>query len=117
MLVICMSISFVPVFAKDNMDSALLSVKTKVSIPEELSEFTGSVNKNKNRTEYMFMWQNKEKNKEISVTCNTEGVIRNYSYYSEDMYLKSPKKLPSINKTEAIRIAEDFIRKVLPESL
>ncbi len=116
-LAFVMCIGFIPVMAKDNMESILLNVKGKIEIPAELTEFSSSVNTYREKTTYNFSWYNKERSKEINVSCSDKGIIGSYSYYSDDMYVRGKKTLPAVTKEEAGNIASQFLHKILPEAV
>ncbi len=132
MLSACMVFSSLtaPVFANDtdimlisseeneeayNMERALLSVKRKIPVPEDLTEFSyklGYSGGNYSKSKYWnFTWRDKEYNKSVKVRCDEEGNILSYSIYnSEDRTSK-----PTYLKEELVKNATDFIKKVAPE--
>jgi len=99
----------------DDMQSALIAVKSKIQIPEELTEFTyrlsysgGNYSKNKY---WNFEWRDKEYKRNITVKCNEKGNILSYSTYDSEKSNSEPTYL----KEELIDNAKSFIHKVLPE--
>ncbi len=96
----------------NDLQSVLIAVKTKITVPDELSVFESNVSSYGGRTYYNFDWHTPDYEKSLSVTAEGEGNITNYSNYSERV---SEKKLTGISKSEVIAYADSFIEKALPE--
>lgn len=103
-------------FADENvsndLQSVLIAVKTKITVPEELGEFESNVSTYGDRTSYNFDWHTPDYEKSMSVTADADGNITNYSNYSEKV---SEKRLSGISKNEIIAYADAFIEKAFPE--
>ncbi len=119
-IVFCMLLSAVTVFADSTsskaMEEVLLSVKERVDIPAELTEFTPRTFEAVDRglVGYTFMWSDKKGNAHIEVSCDEKGRINRYYFY--DNALKSEKKLTSLSKEEITGFAEEFLKKTVPEA-
>ncbi len=98
--------------ASNNLQSVLVKVKTKISVPEELSKFESNVSSYGGNVFYNFDWHTPDYEKSLSVTAGGEGNITNYGNYTEKV---SEKKLSGISKSEIIAYADSFIEKALPE--
>jgi len=98
--------------ASNNLQSVLVKVKTKISVPEELSKFESNVSSYGGNVFYNFDWHTPDYEKSLSVTADGEGNITNYGNYTEKV---SEKKLSGISKSEIIAYADSFIEKALPE--
>ncbi|MGN0656792.1 MAG: YcdB/YcdC domain-containing protein [Ruminiclostridium sp.] len=70
------------------MTKALTYVKQRISIPEELTEFTHSTRLVNNKTQYQFMWKtaNDYEGSPANLTITITGkVITSYEYYNSEM--------------------------------
>ena len=96
-----------------DMQRVLLVVKSKVNVPNELSEFSGHVTTGKDSKTYTFDWSDKEYNKSMSVSCDGDGRITSYYNYTAEI---SDKKLSQVSKREIIDFAHSFLKQTLPEA-
>ena len=115
-LTILMLLSSFTALAQDNMAVSLASVKSKIEVPERLSEFDSSVSTRNDKTIYRFNWYNSDRSESLSVTATETGIITNYSYYSNDMYNRADKQLSSFTRNDAQLMAENFLKKTIPEA-
>lgn len=69
-----------PVFAADSsgLEEAILSVKSRIEIPEELTEFDSNIRTADGGDYYDLVWNDKDYNYHISVTINDKGDICEY---------------------------------------
>ena len=111
-------LSVVPVFADGEisraMEEVLVSVKSKVDIPSEFTEFSPHSYQEGDKTCYTFSWSKKEAGAYIDVYCDSEGRISRYNFF--DNSLSSKKKITSLTKDYIIEFAEDFVKKSVPEA-
>lgn len=118
LLAIVMVVSCFTVFADDSaskaMESALIMVKNKITIPTELSEFSPYSYEENEKTIYNFSWQKEDGGAYIEISCDESGRI--LSYYSYDNTLRSEKKLTVLSKEDILKFADDFMRNALPEA-
>ena len=115
-LTILMLLSSFTALAQDNIAVSLASVKSKIEVPANLSEFDSSVSTRKEKTIYRFNWYNLDRSESLSVTATETGIITNYSYYSNDMYNRADKQLSSFTRNDAQLMAENFLKKTIPEA-
>lgn len=95
------------------MTKELTYVKERISVPEELSEFTHSTGKRYNSTSYNFNWNNKEDNKGIRVTISGK-VITSYESYD---YTKGYDWSPHFSKVDEKKLlekAKGYIKQLNP---
>lgn len=97
-----------------NVEKALITVKSKIKVPEELTEFSNHVSERNENTYYYFDWNDKEYSQSMSVSCDSEGRITSYNHYKD---VDSDKKISDFSKSEIIRFASEFILKTLPETV
>lgn len=97
----------------EKMQLALLAVKEKISVPEELSEFSSNVTTEKEKRYYSFEWADKKGGKSIYLQCDDKGRIISYGDYAHDY---SDKKISSVSKKEIIAFAESFLRQTAKEA-
>lgn len=106
-----------PVFAASEdaakMREVLLLVKEKISVPEELTEFSGNVSEYRGQVSYYFDWTSADYEKSISVTADDLGRIISYHNNSFKM---SDKRISSVGKADLISFAEEFLKKTVPEA-
>jgi len=120
LLVFCLLFSSVCALAdsqmSDGFETALISVKQKVNVPEHLTEFStySHENSNEGETNYVFVWETEKGDESIEVSTDEKGRINRY--YSYDGNTKSQKKLTSLSKADIISVAEDFLKKIIPET-
>ena len=104
----------VPALAEDSaMENALISVKSRVDIPQELSRFQSSTYSYEDGTHYNFEWIDPETNARISVSADEEGRVSFYHYFSPDIpvsgtYVYKPR-------ADYFEAAEAFLKKAAPE--
>ena len=113
---VMLSLSMPVMAAKEDaskMQEVLLLVKEKISIPEELTEFSGNISEYAGKISYYFDWTSTDYEKSISVSCDDAGRI--ISYYDSSLKV-SDKKISAISKAEIIAFAEEFLRKTAPEA-
>ncbi len=117
MLALVMLLVSLPVFgaADDSakMQEVLLLVKEKITVPEELSEFSGNVSDYNGKVSYYFSWTSPDYEKSMSVSCDDQGRITSYH---QNTFKMSDKKLSGISKQELIAFAEEFLKMTVPEA-
>ncbi len=108
---------FTSAFADNNADElqkVLVSVKPRVGVTDEYTEFTSRTFATDSSSSYMFNWRTEDGDKNISVTAYEDGVITSYnSYESSDRY--DGPKMASMSKEDAKAIAEEFEDKINPD--
>lgn len=110
-------VSCLPVFAAnaDKMEKALVSVKERITVPEEYSKFDSNINHDGDMESYSFTWQTESGDKNINVTAAEDGMITYYSTYDgTDTYSQKPQ-MSGMTTAEATAIAEDFVKTVNPD--
>lgn len=112
---IAIAMSFTTAFAAnaDNMQEVLVSVKQRVEVPEELSEFESSATHSDYTTQYHFEWRTEDYEKSMYVSCYSDGTITNYGSY--DGYRETEPHMSKMSADEAKGIAEDFVKKINPD--
>lgn len=102
--------------ARENMQKILESVKQKVEIPSECSEFSSRTEEQYGEKVYNFTWNEKDGNKSVNITCTADGVITNYSingFKSDDK--NNTPNLPKISESDAKKTAENFLKQINPD--
>lgn len=115
-LTLLMLLSSFSVLAQENMQTSLASVKGKIEVPESLSEFDSSISTRNEKTHYRFNWYNTDGSENLTVTATETGVITNYGYYNDSLYTRDNKQLSSFTKNDAQLMADDFLKKNVPEA-
>lgn len=118
LLAVVMILSGVSVFADNvmskDMEAALVSVKSRVDIPEEFSEFSPYAYQEGDDAYYTFEWSKEDGGAYIEVSCDSEGRINRYYFY--DNSLKSEKKITSLSKDDIVKFADNFLKKAVSEA-
>ena len=102
--------------ARENMQKILESVKQRVEIPSECSEFSSRTEEQYGEKIYNFTWNEKDGNKSVNITCTADGVITNYSilgFKSDDK--NNTPNLPKISESDAKKTAENFLKQINPD--
>lgn len=102
--------------ARENMQKILESVKQRVEIPSECSEFSSRTEEQYGEKVYNFTWNEKDGNKSVNITCTADGVIINYSingFKSDDK--NNTPNLPKISESYAKKTAENFLKQINPD--
>ena len=117
LLCVVLIMGTLPVFAAQEdsakMQEVLLIVKSKIEIPEALSEFSGNVSEYKEKKTYRFEWRISDFDEYLTVTSDDKGRI---SSYRTSNYESSDKRISDVTKAELIAYAESFLRKTVPEA-
>ncbi len=109
--------SFTSAFAENNADElqkVLVSVKPRVGVTDEYTEFTSRTFATDSGSSYMFNWSTEDGGKNISVTAYEDGVITSYNSYERSDGYDGPK-IASMPKEDAKAIAEAFEDKINPD--
>lgn len=96
-----------------SLEEALISVKEKITVPSELSEFESGTDENKNGIRYNFSWRN-DAGDMITVSCDGQAHILDYEYYSSKLY-RTDGGMVLYKREKAKDTALDFLKKIFPE--
>ncbi len=113
-LMLCMVLSALPALAASGAESVLVSVKNKIDIPEDLTEFNYSENKYDDVLRYDFLWTDKDGTKEIYASSDALGRLVSYSYYDGNE-IRDGRVLIKYTEDDGKALAEDFVRKAFCE--
>lgn len=103
-----------------SMKAALTTVKKRIDIPDELSEFTYAESKVYSKTGYNFNWttpNGAEEHKSINVSI-IGGVITEYSrqgFGDDDGFYSRDPKLAKLTQQEVLAKAKESFKKVNPD--
>lgn len=118
-LVLCILILFSSVAAiadgaeATNVQDVLLKLKSRITVPSDLTEFSTSNWTQNEKTVYDFLWRTPDYEKSMSVSCDDKGRILNYR---NNTIKYSDKAISPVTKQQLISYAEEFIKKALPEA-
>ncbi|MGN0178993.1 MAG: YcdB/YcdC domain-containing protein [Monoglobaceae bacterium] len=116
-----MAWTFTSAYAAENsgLESAILSVKARVDIPAECTEFSSQTRSDDNTTVYQLEWRTNEDSdtqKSCSVSITDKGDIINYDVYEDgDNYYSSDVKFASFTAEEYINIAKEWLFNANPK--
>ncbi len=99
--------------SKEALETAIMQVKAKISIPSQYSEFNYYFNDAGTYSDasWTMSWSTKDGNAHITVTCDT--AYRITSFYRYD-YTKPVTGISKYLKSELKKTSDDFIEKVSP---
>ncbi len=103
---------FADTTTSNELENALVTVKSRVEIPSELSVFESNISEYDDKVYYNFEWYSSEHEKGIGVSADKKGRIRDYYNYS---YKRTEKMISGITKKEIVSFADKFLGKALPE--
>ena len=97
----------------DDLERIITVIKSKITIPEELSQFdyNFSTDNYYGSAVWNLNWYAKEDDRRISVSCDGNGNIINFSSYDGN----SNNFVPKFFKSELKNTASEFIKKVAPD--
>lgn len=98
------------------MEKALLNTKSRIDIPAELTEFSGSASDYEGSGGYSFNWRDKEAEYALYVQTDSEGRILSSSYRSPDRRYSNEQVLTTVSRDAAISKSEEFLKKAVPEA-
>lgn len=116
LLVMAMCISILNVSAQgeaDQMQKALVAVKSKIDVPLQAVNFESGSYSGKSGTMYSFYWSDTEHNMNVNVECDSLGRIGGYSFNKSTE--EDVSKLSTLTKNQVFDKADLFIKKALPE--
>ncbi len=116
LLVLLMVVSVLPVLAAERLpEEVLLKVKSKIDVPEELTEFMYSENMyDDGILRYDFTWHTEDYDRELYVSSDADGEIVSYNYY-EQLDYSQDRTLIDYTIEDARPLAEEFIKDVFPQ--
>lgn len=106
------------VFADGGEEEILLSVKSKINPPDELTEFeTGYYTDENGITTLSFSWYDKDNDNHIGVETDSDGNIKSYSYRRSDWYSEeSAVKIDEAFGMETIyEVADEMLERCAPD--
>lgn len=117
-LVFVMAVSCTGVFADSNsaqaMEKVLVSVKSKIDVPADLTEFNPYSGEHNGKVSYNFSWSDAKNTQSLDITCDGEGRINSYYYYHDAM--RNSQKITSLTKADIISFVDSFVKKAMPEA-
>ena len=99
------------------MEKVLGIVKTRITIPEELTEFIYSSENYNTREIFNFSWNTPDSGAYLGISCDVNGVVTSYHFYENNKayYNEPTAKLPVYSITDCKKIAAEFFQKVNPD--
>ena len=117
LIMISLIITIIPVFASNetdkNIENAILTVKSKISIPEEFNEFDSRINSNQGMKYYNLTWSSE--NGSVTVIINEKNDITSYRKNSYDYDYSQDVKFPKFSDEEVKNIAKEWLSKINPD--
>ena len=105
------------------MEKALLNAKSRIDIPEELTEFSAEafdINMNNTlnpaQTGYRFKWADKEESTTFYLCTDTEGRILSCNYNKPYTDYNHTPTLTAVPREKAVSLSEELLRKLIPEA-
>ncbi len=117
LLAMVMVLSIIPAFAdgvsSQAMETALITVKTRVDIPDNFTEFSPHSYGENDKIKYNFQWKTEDEKAYIMVYCDEDGRIERY--YLNDSSMRYEKRLTELSKEDILQYADNFVKKAFPE--
>lgn len=115
-LSLALMLGAIPAFAADSdAETVLKEVKSRIEIPEDLTEFEYSKNIFGDNDTYSFYWNSEDSERSVNVFSDGKGRIESYYLYDREFYDDNKKKIVKTSENEAIAVAESFLEKTFPE--
>jgi len=119
MVITLLAAFIIPVqsMAQENkeLESAISTAKSILDIKDTYDTFSYNMSKQSDTTVYQLNWSDsKNKLGNVNVSIDTDGKIINYYAYKPYDSSSNRSKIPSVSKADAIKTANDFIKKVNP---
>ena len=97
------------------LENAIVKAKSVFNITDEFDKFEYHINSYSSNLEFYLRWYDStEKTGGIEVTIDTDGMIKSYYKYNYNVE-RNENALPNISKEEGLDIANNFLKKVVPE--
>ncbi len=98
----------------EELEAVIKTVRPKINVPEDYTEFAWhySAPSYYSRASWNLSWNSKDYNGHVSISCDNEGNITSYDYYSSntDRTATLPEKSPE----ELLGTVEAFLKKTVP---
>lgn len=94
------------------MKQVLSQVKSKITVPEEYSEFDYSLQSRQGESYWIFSWSSADKGS-VEICADSQGRIQSFYVYSYTDGKVS--RAPTLNRKDAKVIADAFLKLVVPE--
>lgn len=107
-----------PAYATDStgLGEAIVTIRTKLDIPEELTEFDSNINRSEEGSSYYVRWFDKAETKSVNATANSFGDVTSYSIYIEE-YDRYTPRFSEFNFEQQTEKAKKWIERVNPHWL
>ena len=96
------------------MKAVLTQVKSRITIPEEFTQFEYSTYNSNGQTKWDFRWEDENSDKTIYITADSQGRISQYSLNQYDVY-QNESPAPKVSRDDAAKSAEAFVKTAAPE--
>ena len=96
-----------------SLEDALISVKQKVNVPLEFTDFESRTEESERGIRYNFSWSNKDGDT-IAISCDGQAHIHDYEYYSQKLY-KNDGGMILFKRKKAQEFAVEFLKQIFPE--
>lgn len=97
------------------LENAIKKAKTIFNISDEYDEFYYNISSYSSKLEYYLRWYDStEKAGGIEVTVDADGMIKGYYKYNYNVQ-REERAFPKISREEGMEIANNFLKKVIPE--
>lgn len=87
-------------------------VKNRVPVPADVQNFTSNYYEYEGRGQWEFQWVAKGETLSAVLDVGSGDLVSIYSY--GDIYLGDGSRIPKVNKNEALKVAQDFLKQAAP---
>ncbi len=100
----------------DNLEAAIITAKSKISIPSALTEFDSNIVQTDNGAQYHLNWYSKDSEEGINITINNLGDILYFSSRSQSLQNDGPR-FAAYTGEELAEKAFDWLKNINPSWL
>lgn len=105
---------FVPVYAADTdgLETAIVTAKSKINVPDEYSKFTSDISdetSSSGAVYYNLNWTTEDDSKEIQISVSSYGDIISYSQYDRSASDEDQKELPRLSVEDVKNTAYNYV--------
>lgn len=105
---------FVPVYAADTdgLETAIVTAKSKINVPDEYSKFTSDISdetSSSGAVYYNLNWTTDDDSKEIQISVSSYGDIISYSQYDRSASDEDQKELPRLSVEDVKNTAYNYV--------
>ena len=105
---------FVPTYAADTdgLETAIVTAKSKINVPDEYSEFTSDISDETSSSGaviYTLNWSTEDDTDGVQISVSSYGDIMSFGKYNDDPSDEDQKELPSLSVEDVKTAAYNYV--------